>query len=358
MIDRPGSVASPTDRRLAGHNVTAIVVTYRSGTTIGACLRRLEDALDPHSSEVIVVDNASDDDTSAVVRTHPRAQLVCRETNAGFGSAVNDGLRRARMPYALVMNDDAEVDGACVARLVAALAPNPDVGLVGPLVVDADDKAVASASGFFPGWDEERDRFGRGTRRLVRLVLPRLAPPAQPGNPAITGEEQDVSWLVGVALLGRSDVLRRLGGFNEAFFLYGEEIDLCRRAAAAGLRNVWVPAAKCGHIGGGTTSHIWSRRERVRRRFRGQTTYDRIWLPRRTRIPLNLLRATARSDQPLRATHHLREALGGDLELSGLRRVPPLEPVWRTQAALDGPPGPGDAAALPRLGPFERRVAP
>ena len=75
-------------------------------------------------------------------------------------------------------------------------------------------------------------------------------------------------------------------------------------------------------------------------------------------IPLNLLRATARSDQPLRATHHLREALGGDLELSGLRRVPPLEPVWRTQAALDGPPGPGDAAALPRLGPFERRVAP
>jgi GT2 family glycosyltransferase len=346
MIGRPGTGGEPVGKWPVGHDVTAIVVTYRSAATIEACLTRLEHALDPDSSEIIVVDNASDDDTTAVVRTHLRARLICRESNAGFGTAVNDGLRRTRTTYALVMNDDAEVDGACVVRLVAALAPNPDIGLVGPIVLDADGNALASALAFFPGWLEQQDRFGRAARRLRRLVQPGLAPPTPRGNPTITGEEQDVSWLVGVALLGRSDVLRRLGGFNQAFFLYGEEIDLGQRVAVAGLRNVWVTAATCGHpVGVGTSNYIWSRRERVLRRFRGQTTYDRIWLARRTRILLNLLRATARSDQPLRASYHLGAALWDGPDLSDLRTLLPLEPAWPESAGLGGA---NDGAALSR----------
>jgi GT2 family glycosyltransferase len=207
--------------------VGVVVVTYRSEETIDACLVSLRRGRDV-VADVVIVDNASDDATLARAATHG-VRTVRNTENRGFAAAANQGCAESGGDYVLFLNPDAELHSDCVARLADALDTNPALGIVGPA------RIVSPAGDLIPYWP-----FPRAAHTwFVALGLARLRPPA----PA-------KGFVVGTCMLVRRELFERLGGFDEEFWMYGEDADLCRRALAAGAESAVVPGTAIDHIGG------------------------------------------------------------------------------------------------------------
>lgn len=220
--------------------VGVVVVTYRSAATIEACLRSLRSASTEHDLEVVVVDNASGDQSPARAReADPAATVIVRGGNDGYGVACNEGLGRlgATAEWVLFANPDTVWPPGSIDELVAAAAATPAAGLVSAVLLNPDGAPQPMV---------ERDlTLARVVRGMVRLGRPVRAEPA----PA-TGSPTAVEWLHTAAALMRVSVARGLGGFDPRFFLFGEDADLCRRVRALGLDVVVVPGVRVTHIGG------------------------------------------------------------------------------------------------------------
>ena len=226
----PDSTAPPLD-------LSVVVVTYQSDHLIGPCLERLLDAgLD--ASALLVVDNDSSDDTVAVARARG-ATVVETGRNAGFGAACNAGLARARTELVAFANPDIAIGREDLVRLVAALRADPAAAAAGPLLghgppsVRRFSTIASDLAGFVP----------RALRRLVRRRVRDI-----PLRPAELGAPVAVDYAEGAFLVCRAEAVRAVGGFDERFFLYSEEEDLCRRLATAGWRTLVVPAARADHV--------------------------------------------------------------------------------------------------------------
>jgi N-acetylglucosaminyl-diphospho-decaprenol L-rhamnosyltransferase len=220
--------------------VSVVVVSYNTRERLLACLAALEGrVLAPH--EVIVVDNASADGSVAAVRVRfPAVTVIANTENVGFSRANNQGLRHARGPYALILNSDAEVAPGCVDALGAVLDARPDVGIVGPRTRFPDGRIQVSFGPMLAPRAEWRQR------RLVRGV--------QGGDPealrqaeALAATEHEPAWVSGSCLLARRSAIDAVGLFDEGFFLYEEDVDLCVRVRQAGWRVVFSPAAEVVH---------------------------------------------------------------------------------------------------------------
>lgn len=295
-------------------DVSAIVVAYRSEGRIGDTVRHLEAALAELESEIIIIDNASGDRGPDEARAAiERGRVVENPENVGFGGGVNQGLVLASGRASLVMNDDARLGPADVHRLLEVLESDRRIGLVGPRIVNESGGPMPSARQVFPGPAEEMERFGFWFRR-------------DPRNEAYVGgtEPADVAWLVGACIMGPTETLRRVGGFNPAFFLYGEDIDLARRLHALGLRVVTVPDATCVHIGSVSSGAAFADLARVERRARARDLYYRIWLRRPTRMLVHLVRAIGVRYQPWRLRFHLPKAVWDGPSLREHRFPPSL----------------------------------
>jgi len=233
------------------------IVTFDSAATIEACLRSVLAEHDP-PRRVTVVDNASGDGTVERVRSgFPEVELIEAGANRGFAAAHNAVLRTAAAPLALLLNPDARLEPGCVGSLVAALAAHPDVALAAPRVERPDGRPEVSF-GAFPSWRTDlRQRrlaaaVARGDAAALATVARRLEQPHCP------------DWVSGVCLLARIDALRRVDFFDEGFFLYLEDVDLCRRLRAVGQRVMVEPSARCVHLGGKSLAD----RSVARREFR------------------------------------------------------------------------------------------
>ncbi len=306
-------------------DVSIIVIAYNSAGRIGPAVRSHEAAFQRVTGEVIVVDNASSDDGAEEARAAMTSGTVIRnEDNRGYGKAANQGILAARGRTCIIMNDDARIGAADVERLLAVLDDNPRIGLVGPRIVGEDGEPMPSARTTFPGPDEEFSRIGdvvAGRNRNHEY-------------PVDGHEPTDVAWLVGACVMGRTDELRRIGGFNPAFFLYVEDIDLCKRYSVLGYRVVTVPDAVCVHTGSVSTSDAFAETARMARRAEARALYYRIWHPRPTRMAVHLKRAIGRRNQPWRLRHHLAKALWDGPGAKEHRCPPPLTPDRES----DGPP--------------------
>jgi len=291
--------------------LTVVTVTYNSGPHIAENLAALEAALEPFEAEILVVDNASSDDTiSKARRALRRGRVIASDENLGFGGGVNLGLIEARGRWTLIMNDDARIDTDSIRLLIETISPDPTIGLVGPRIVGEDGETAPSARYRFPGWSEEWQRV----RRLVGLRDPEYPISEQP---------HDVGWLVGACILGSTATLREVGGFNPAFFLYGEDIDLCRRLAALGYRRVTVPRAVSVHTQGVATATAYDSGARTRRQMSGRATYYQIWLSPISLRVIQLLRGIGFRGGRERLSAYLRLAVAGS-DLRHLRFPPPL----------------------------------
>lgn len=225
-------------------DLSIIIVTYNSAPHAEACLSSLEPALAGIAAEVIVVDNASSDGTADLVRRRfPRVRVIAETVNHGFAGGVNAGLAVATGRYVAWINPDSQVVDGRFADVVAWLDAHPDVGIAGLRLIDTRGEIEPSDRGF-PGF---HSALGHRYSPLTRLW---------PGNPFSrrylrTHTERDgvttADWVSGAALVHRRALADDLGGLDEGFFMYCEDVDFCYRAARQGSGVRYLPLVTLRH---------------------------------------------------------------------------------------------------------------
>jgi len=218
--------AAPTPTADASQRVSAVVVTHHSGGVIRQCLEGLGKA-----AKIVVIDNASDDDTVDIVTSAaPDSELLRNRVGVGYGNAASQGLAAVETEFALLINPDAVVEAGAIAHLVAAADAYPDGVLFGPTIVNPDGSIE-------PNHD-------------VKLFDRRIyAPHSAEGHPA---GPCCAEFLSGAVHLLRMSAYRAIGPFDPNFFLYYEDDDYCLRLRNAGFNLIMVPDAVVSHIGGGS----------------------------------------------------------------------------------------------------------
>lgn len=243
--------------------ITAVIVSFNTREHLLSSVASLE-AHVTLPLQVVVVDNGSADGSAEAVRAaHPAVQVIENDANLGFAAACNRGLRQARAPYVLLLNSDAEVCAGAVEGLAAILDARADVGIVGPRTVGHDGGPQVSFGPDLTPVSEWRQR------RLVRAVRERR-PEAIREVEALCAREQEPAWVSGACLLARKSALDAVGGLDERFFLYEEDVDLCLRVRKAGWRILYTPGPVVMHHLGRSMEKIpaLSRREYDRSHLR------------------------------------------------------------------------------------------
>jgi N-acetylglucosaminyl-diphospho-decaprenol L-rhamnosyltransferase len=219
--DRPSP--SPTAARLS-----VVIVSWNGAADLGACLSSLRGA----DREIVVVDNGSTDTSRDVVRVvAPDAAWLPNDANLGFARAANRGLATARGRYVLFLNPDARATDAAIDAAIAVLEARSAVGLVSVAMRDEAGALVPTVEPFFS----------------LQALLSRRA--NERATAPLGAEPIEVDWCHGAFLLGRRDELAALGGFDERFFLYAEDMDLCRRVHESGRSVVYLPWVSVVHRG-------------------------------------------------------------------------------------------------------------
>lgn len=220
-----------------------VVVSYNSEGYLRSCVEPVAHLRDVN---LIVVDSASHDASLASVGDLP-VEAVALEENRGFAHACNAGWRRGTAPLVLFLNPDARVDEASLRSLARVAESAPGIGAVAPRIVDARGSL-----------DHSLRRFPRLRSTYAQaLFLHRLFPRAEWSDELVRDRSAYESswapeWASGACLLVRRSVLERVGGFDEGFFLYCEDLDLCRRIRDAGFQLRFEPSALAVHDGGGS----------------------------------------------------------------------------------------------------------
>ena len=251
---------SQHDRDPAGQCVTVIIVNYRTPVLTAAAVTS---ALKAGADEVIVVDNGSEDETVArlAVVGDPAIQVIERGNNGGYGVAANAGAARATCDVLVFLNSDATLNADAIAALAEEVQGRRGRCIAGARLADGDG-AIQPSAGLMPGPGDLAVR-ALGLHHLA-LLAARLPPishairrtriAAEYGSAAAASESFGTSMVSGACFaIGRA-AFEELGGFDERFFLYFEDADLCRRAARAGIAVRYVPAAIVPHIGGASSS--------------------------------------------------------------------------------------------------------
>lgn len=260
--------------------IGVVVVSYASASTIESCLRRLLAA--DGVARVVVVDNASPDDTVARVQAlaerDARLQLVCNAGNRGFGAACNQGASALAQHWVAFVNPDAYVERDALSRLVAHAQQRPASGLLGVELVDAGGRVDPASRRLLPTLAE----LLRGAREGgERLALGR--------DPALV--LQPVEAVSGALMLLPHALFVSLGGFDEGYRLHAEDLDLCRRVRDAGCEVLVANDVQVLHVRGVSSRSrpVWVEWHK----HRGLWRYLRRFDPALRSWPVRVFAATA-----------------------------------------------------------------
>ncbi len=233
----------------APHNgsplLSVIIVNYKVADFALQALQSLREAEMYDQAEIIVVDNASQDGSAEVItREFPEVRWIGLKSNIGFGKACNVGVQNASGAYHLFLNPDTVVSHNTLSACLGFMESHPDVGVVGPKILDTKGRLQASCRRSFPTpfnafcYFSGLSRMFPRSRLLGRYNLTYL-------DPDVASEVDAVS---GSFMFVRADVFRDIGGFDEAFFMYGEDLDLCVRVRQRGLKVWYVPETQIVHF--------------------------------------------------------------------------------------------------------------
>jgi len=227
--------------------VSVIVVSYNAADELEGCLRSLaalpEVAADPAFAQVIVSDNGSADDSrERAAKAFPGATIIENGANLGFAKACNIGAASAAAPLLFFFNPDARAQPGLLSNAVAYFDAHPDVAMAGAKLLNEDGSVAPSAGEFDTWWQAFLRSSAWGEMPWFQ---------AQSNGYALRSfdyaSERDVDLVVGAAMFIRAQVFRELGGFDERFFLYHEEIDFAHRLHDRGLRVVFLPQCVAMH---------------------------------------------------------------------------------------------------------------
>lgn len=223
-------------------DLSIIIVSWNVSELLAACLGSIDGSRGKLNIEVIVVDSASTDGTPEMIAAQfPWVRLTACPENVGFPKGNNIGLEQANGRFILLLNPDTEIVGSALETMIAYLEANSSVGLVGPQLLN-NDGSVQSSRRRFPTM---------GTAFFESTWLQPLAPKRLLSNYFMQdkddGETAVVDWVTGACMLTRREVVQQVGGMDEAYFMYSEELDWCRRIKMAGRQIVYLPAAQIVH---------------------------------------------------------------------------------------------------------------
>ncbi len=267
-------------------DVAVLIVSYNTSAELAECLESVYAQGDGLHQEVVVVDNASEDDSVAMVRERfPSVRMVASPTNLGFAAGVNLAATYSDAEFLLLLNPDTVVLDHALAKLVAFARANPGHGLYGGRTLRRDGSLEPSSCWALPtvwstfAWASGLSSLARGNRVL---------------DPEAMGyykrdSVREVGVVTGCLLLVEREAWARLEGFDERYFMYGEDADLAIRARAAGYRPVICPAAEVVHDVGKASQ---TRAAKLALLFRGKATLiRRHWTGWRRPVGLALLAA-------------------------------------------------------------------
>ena len=233
------------------YQISNIIVSYNCLESLKACVGSLENQTGVET-EIIVIDNGSNDGTIDFLK-ESKFKAILSQKNLGYGAAVNRAAKKAEGKYLFILNPDTELAPASLEKLHKYAESNPDAGLVSASLRYPDGRIQLSAREF----PRRRDfLLGRGSP-LFKLGL---TGEKEAGYITVNGDEPvNVPAVSATALLVRSDLFRRIGGCDERFFLYLEDLDLCRSVRNVELEVVLLPSV--------TVIHSWRESSRKRPYF-------------------------------------------------------------------------------------------
>ena len=232
--------------------LSIIIVSWNMRNDILNCLRSLYDALSSKAFETIVIDNASSDGSVREIRKEfPKVKCIDNDSNYGFAKANNQGVKSAKGEYLLFLNPDTIMHSGTLDCLIDFMDNNKDVGMCGPKLLN-DDGSIQRSVRRFPSYRGALYRFTflryfKIFKNSYRSWLMRDFDYKSQG---------DVDQLMGAALLVRKSIMEKQGGFDERYFMYYEEVDLCYRIKQNGWRIVYLPQARITHLGGRSSQQV------------------------------------------------------------------------------------------------------
>lgn len=222
-------------------SISVIIISYNSENFIEKCLSSLLKNL-PLKSEVIVLDNASSDSTvEKLTKFIPQIKLIKSSKNLGFATGCNKATQEAKGEYLFFLNPDTEINTPVLEELVEFYGSHPNAGIVAPKLIMPDGKTQPSAKKLPTIWGAFKE-YILGIKNSYSQYVP------EGDNP------QAVEMVYGAAILIKKDLFERLKGFDEKFFLYYEDADLCKRVAEIGKKVYYCPQVSVTHLVGGTRS--------------------------------------------------------------------------------------------------------
>ena len=222
-------------------DLSVVILSFNTKELLGNCLTSIDKNTSGVDFEVIVVDNASADGSSAMVKKQfPKVKLIENKDNLGFTKGNNQGIKKASGRYILLLNSDTLLKDNSLEKMVEFMNDHPKVGAIGPKLLNADGTPQASA-GRFPDLSVVlimlfKEHFGGS--QLVRTSYNNL---------------KEVDWVMGAALLLRREVLSKTGLLDEKIFMYYDEVEWCYRLKKAGFKIYFYPEAKIIHLWQGSS---------------------------------------------------------------------------------------------------------
>jgi GT2 family glycosyltransferase len=258
-----------------------VIVNWNGGDFLRRCLESVARFPPSLDYEVVVIDNASTDGSREWLQAQgERVRLIANVENAGFGRANNQAFAATEAPLLFLLNSDAEVYEGAIDRLIATINEDERIGAVGPRLVNTDGTLQPSV------WRNPLTPFEMiaTSLKLYRLIPRRLRGELLLGFHWDHGQRRHASMLSGAALLVRRKMIDAVGGFDERFHMYGEDVEWSMRIVRGGWWMVFEPEATVLHHQGKSTAMRWNSLEKRQKEYEGFFRFQRLHLSRRQAI--------------------------------------------------------------------------
>jgi len=267
------------------YDLSIIIVNWNGSGLLTRCVETIANSAPHVTYEVVVVDNASSDDSLAQLRANDAAagmiasqqlRIVNNDENRGFGAANNQAFALTSSPFVFLLNLDTEVGPGTIDVLVSKLRSDPSIGACGPRILNVDGSLQTSV--FF-----NPPRVWHTV--LSQLWLYRLLPRKLRGELLLGGHwqhdrERCVPMLGAAAVMARREMIDKVGGFDERFHMYAEDNEWCWRITKSDWRLMFVPEATVPHHGAHSSSKRWTPDDQIRVRLRAGFEFEHQVLPR------------------------------------------------------------------------------
>jgi GT2 family glycosyltransferase len=234
--------------------LSVIIVNWNTRDLLAECIQSLIDTLDGITFDIWVVDNASSDDSLEMLAArYPQVNVIANTENVGFARANNQAMAESQAEFFLLFNSDAVSQPGAIQSMLALAQSQPKAGMVGAHLLNTDGSFQASHTPFPTLWREFLILTGLG-RKLIRSHYPSLGPDE-------SDAPQKADYIEGACMLVRRSTYQQVGGLDEGYFMYAEEVDWCRSIKTANWEIWYQPEARIIHHGAGSSTDRRTDRE-------------------------------------------------------------------------------------------------